>query len=228
MKKHAFLMLFVGMCAVPIHAKLWVGLGGRLGTFGPGGEPYHETYNRGLTGGGYLTLLHKTGLGVEWAVDYYSQKSSTEAVKKLSILPLTFGLRFSLMQTEPIILYVGVGTGDYFITEGESSSSEIGYYGVFGLNFFFREAGGLVFEVRKNTVNYRGGDLGGWGATLGLTFTLFPQKPTKSIPEHKHRARPTKPYPKAAWSPGRWKYMGPKRGYVWVSGHWKTRRGKRR
>lgn len=217
-----FLLLIVGVQAffMNLNAQVWIGIGGRLGVCGIANDPYQKEYKSALTGGGYIDLLHKSGLGLEWAVDHYAQESNTYPGKKLSILPLTFGLKFSLLRTEPIVPYVTLGIGDYFIDENDVSSSDVGFHGGLGLNFFFRKAGSLVFEVRRNTVGFNGEDLGGWRATLGLTLTIFPQKPKKTP---KRVVRPIRPHPRAVWVPGHWRYCGPRRGYVWIPGRWKRR-----
>ncbi|RLC52766.1 MAG: hypothetical protein DRZ79_00625 [Candidatus Cloacimonadota bacterium] len=41
--------------------------------------------------------------------------------------------------------------------------------------------------------------------------------PAKAIVEIK----PTKPYPKAVWIPGHWKWSKKRQKYIWVKGHWK-------
>ena len=45
----------------------------------------------------------------------------------------------------------------------------------------------------------------------------------ESPPPVRVEVRPTRPYPRAVWIPGRWKWRGRRRRYIWIPGHWRRR-----
>ena len=54
---------------------------------------------------------------------------------------------------------------------------------------------------------------------FGLTGCTAYVRPTP--PPTRVEIKPAKPYVRAAWVPGHWKWKNRKVRYVWVPGHWK-------
>ncbi len=56
------------------------------------------------------------------------------------------------------------------------------------------------------------------GFISGCTYYIKEAPPPARV-----ELRSARPYPRAVWIPGHWKWRGRRRRYIWIPGHWRRR-----